>query len=83
MTILYQFAFINELQVQILRELLMLPGWNMKRPLQLEEQVPCGLPEVVQHGVIGEPQLSVWEQNNLCYFSTACWMKGHFTGIMD
>lgn len=54
----------------------------MKRPLQLEEQVLGGLPEVVQHWVIGEPQ-RVWEQHSLCYFGTACWMKGDFTGIMD
>lgn len=41
-----------------------------------------GLPEVVQHWVIGEPQ-RVWEQHSLCYFGTACWMKGDFRGIMD
>lgn len=30
-------------------ECLMLPRWNMKQPAQLEEQVLCGLPEVVRH----------------------------------
>lgn len=48
--------------------LVTLPWWKMKRPLQLEEQVLCGLPEVVQHRVIGEPQ-HVWEQNSLCVIS--------------
>lgn len=55
---------------------------EMKRPLQLEEQVLCGLPEAVQRRVIREPQ-RVWEQNNLCYFSTVCWMEGPSTSIMD
>lgn len=54
----------------------------MKRPLQLEEQVLCGLPEAVQRRVIREPQ-RVWEQNNLCFFSTVCWMESPFTSIMD
>ncbi|MEQ2243358.1 hypothetical protein ILYODFUR_006254 [Ilyodon furcidens] len=39
-------------QVHRLCELLVMPGRKMKRYLQLEERVLCGLPEVVQHWVI-------------------------------
>lgn len=49
----------------------------MKRPLQLEEQVLCGLPEVVQHWVIGEPQ-HVWEHNSLCFFQHSLLDEGPF-----